>query len=74
LLAGGAAPCILNAANEVAVEAFLDGRLGFTAIAAVNEAVLEQLAHSPQASDLDAVLATDREARSAAQRRISRSS
>lgn len=34
------APCVLNAANEVAVEAFLDGRLGFTRIAAVIEETL----------------------------------
>ena len=37
--AGGTAPCVLNAANEVAVHAFLDGRLGFLGIAEVIERV-----------------------------------
>ena len=35
--AGGLAPTMLNAANEIAVEAFLDGRIGFLDIPAVNE-------------------------------------
>jgi 1-deoxy-D-xylulose-5-phosphate reductoisomerase len=39
--AGGTAPCVLNAANEVAVQAFLDGEIGFTAIAEVIERALE---------------------------------
>jgi 1-deoxy-D-xylulose-5-phosphate reductoisomerase len=39
--AGGTAPCVLNAANEVAVEAFLAGRVAFTAIAEVVEGTLE---------------------------------
>jgi 1-deoxy-D-xylulose-5-phosphate reductoisomerase len=38
--AGGTAPCVLNAADEVAVAAFLAGRIGFTAIATVIESVL----------------------------------
>jgi 1-deoxy-D-xylulose-5-phosphate reductoisomerase len=41
--AGGTAPCVLNAANEVAVHAFLDGRLGFLGIAEVIERVLDRL-------------------------------
>ena len=41
LIAGGAAPTVLNAANEVAVERFLDGRIGFLDIARIVEAVLE---------------------------------
>jgi 1-deoxy-D-xylulose-5-phosphate reductoisomerase len=40
---GGTAPCALNAANEIAVHAFLTGRLGFTGIPAVIEGVLERL-------------------------------
>ena len=40
-LAGGTAPCALNAANEVAVHAFLNGRLTFTGIPAVIEGVLD---------------------------------
>jgi 1-deoxy-D-xylulose-5-phosphate reductoisomerase len=39
-VAGGTAPCVLNAANEVAVQAFLDGEIGFTAIAEVIERAL----------------------------------
>jgi len=42
-VAGGTATCVLNAANEVAVHAFLGGRLGFMGIPAVIEATLEQL-------------------------------
>ena len=41
--AGGTAPCVLNAADEVAVAAFLDGRIPFTAIAEVIERVLEEM-------------------------------
>ncbi len=41
--AGGSAPCVLNAADEVAVAAFLDGKIGFDGIAAAIEAVLEQM-------------------------------
>ena len=44
--AGGTAPCVLNAANEVAVQAFLDGAIPFTAIAEVIERALE--AHEPR--------------------------
>jgi 1-deoxy-D-xylulose-5-phosphate reductoisomerase len=42
-LAGGTAPCVLNAANEVAVHAFLSGRLGFLGIPAVIEETLARL-------------------------------
>jgi 1-deoxy-D-xylulose-5-phosphate reductoisomerase len=45
--AGGTAPALLNAANEVAVQAFLDRRLNFTAIATVIDKVLQRLASSP---------------------------
>ena len=45
--AGGTAPAVLNAANEVAVQAFLDRRLNFTAIAEVIDMVLQRLAPSP---------------------------
>jgi 1-deoxy-D-xylulose-5-phosphate reductoisomerase len=59
--AGGTATCVLNAANEVAVHAFLAGRLGFMGIPAVIERTLERLpaerVHSFQslyAADADA--------------------
>ncbi len=45
--AGGTAPCVLNAANEVAVHAFLRGELGFTGIAAVIEETLASLPAAP---------------------------
>ena len=48
-LAGGTAPCALNAANEVAVHAFLTGRLTFTGIPAVIEGVLDAPRLAPRA-------------------------
>ena len=65
LRAGGGAPTILSAANEVAVEAFLARRLGFTAIAELVAAVLDRLG-SPPAESLDTVMALDAAARRAA--------
>jgi 1-deoxy-D-xylulose-5-phosphate reductoisomerase len=62
LRAGGAAPGVLNAANEVAVAAFLDGRIGFLDIADVAAATLD--AHAGvDASSLDALHEADRLAR-----------
>jgi 1-deoxy-D-xylulose-5-phosphate reductoisomerase len=46
-VAGGTAPCVLNASNEVAVGAFLDGELSFLGIAQVIERSLEQLPAEP---------------------------
>jgi 1-deoxy-D-xylulose-5-phosphate reductoisomerase len=46
-IAGGTAPCVLNAANEVAVHAFLSGRLTFLGIPAVIEGTLEQVDPAP---------------------------
>ena len=64
---GGTAPAALNAANEVAVEAFLARRIGFTVIAGVITAVLDR--HEPAPADnLSAVLAADN-----ASRRMARS-
>ncbi|MEW9856918.1 1-deoxy-D-xylulose-5-phosphate reductoisomerase [Novosphingobium sp. M1R2S20] len=60
--AGGAAPAILNAANEVAVAAFLAGQIAFTRIAAGVENVLSSYA-APAPASLSDVLAIDREAR-----------
>lgn len=66
LQAGGAAPTILNAANEVAVAAFLAGRIGFLDIVATVEGTLA--AYSPPApADIAAVTGTDAEARKIAQ-------
>jgi 1-deoxy-D-xylulose-5-phosphate reductoisomerase len=60
--AGGTAPCVLNAADEVAVAAFLGGRIPFTGIAAVIESVLEAIP-SQEVTHFDDLFATDAEAR-----------
>ncbi|SEM59975.1 1-deoxy-D-xylulose 5-phosphate reductoisomerase [Sphingomonas gellani] len=60
--AGGGYPAVLNAANEVAVEAFLDERIGFLEIAAIVEDTMQRL-DTPSPTTLDAVLAVDAEAR-----------
>lgn len=70
LAAGGAMPAVLNAANEVAVAAFLDERLRYTAIATVIERVMEALSGSV-ADDLESVLAVDAQARMAAEAAVS---
>ncbi|MCX7380251.1 MAG: 1-deoxy-D-xylulose-5-phosphate reductoisomerase [Alphaproteobacteria bacterium] len=62
LIAGGGAPAILSAANEIAVEAFLAGRIGFLAIADIAAAALDRLG-APDAGSLEAVLAHDAAAR-----------
>ncbi|HKZ13795.1 MAG TPA: 1-deoxy-D-xylulose-5-phosphate reductoisomerase [Solirubrobacterales bacterium] len=59
---GGTAPTVLNAADEVAVAAFLDGRIPFTGIAAVVERCLEEMPAAPVAHFED-LFATDAEAR-----------
>ena len=58
LRAGGGAPTILSAANEVAVEAFLQRRIGFLDIAGCVESVMDRLG-TPPADSLDEVVALD---------------
>lgn len=65
--AGGAAPAVLNAANEVAVAAFLSGQIAFTRIAVMVEEVLGRYAPAAPAA-LGDVIAIDAEARSHAHR------
>lgn len=65
LQAGAGAPAVLNAANEVAVAAFLDRKIGFLDIARIVEAVMQKLG-APPVPDLGAVLALDKDARAAA--------
>ena len=60
--AGGMAPCVLNAANEVAVGAFLAGEIAFTGIPALVERVLESVPAAPPAHFAD-LFECDREAR-----------
>ncbi len=67
--AGGTAPCVLNAADEVAVAAFLAGRIEFGAIPAVIEAVLEELPAAPL-THFDDVFAVDAEARRRSEERV----
>ncbi|WP_448871100.1 1-deoxy-D-xylulose-5-phosphate reductoisomerase [Desulfobulbus propionicus] len=69
LAAGGVQPAVLNAANEIAVAAFLRGRIGFLHIA---EVVEETLANTPQDDDLNlqAILAADQSARIVADQAI----
>lgn len=51
-------PAVLNAANEIAVRAFLDGRIGLAEIAALNESVMDDHEAGP-ADSFEAVLAAD---------------
>jgi 1-deoxy-D-xylulose-5-phosphate reductoisomerase len=65
-LRGGTYPCAFNAANEVAVAAFLDGRIGFLEIAETVERTLDTASGAP-ATDLDELTAADAEARRVAE-------
>jgi 1-deoxy-D-xylulose-5-phosphate reductoisomerase len=67
---GGTAPCVLNAANEIAVHAFLEGRLGFLEIAQVIERTLQELGSEP-VSSFESLYDADRLARTAAGEAIS---
>jgi 1-deoxy-D-xylulose-5-phosphate reductoisomerase len=70
LEAGGQAACVLNAANEVAVEAFLKEKIGFLDIARTCEAALDKMASQSDfgsaPTDMQAVMETDQRARSTA--------
>jgi 1-deoxy-D-xylulose-5-phosphate reductoisomerase len=63
---GATAPCVLNAANEVAVQAFLDGRLPFLGIPDIVERTLSAVEGTP-ARDLDDLIAVDGQGRRTAQ-------
>jgi 1-deoxy-D-xylulose-5-phosphate reductoisomerase len=68
---GGSCPAILNAANEVAVAAFLEHRIGFMDIAAVVERTLDQLPPGTVEDwDVDELLDLDRRARECAERNL----
>jgi 1-deoxy-D-xylulose-5-phosphate reductoisomerase len=68
--AGGAYPVALNAANEVAVEAFLDGRIRFLRVADVIEEVLEVVPDFGMMQSMEAIVAVDRWARDEATSRV----
>jgi 1-deoxy-D-xylulose-5-phosphate reductoisomerase len=63
--AGGTAPCVLNAANEIAVHAFLEGRLRFLGIPEVIERTLSQLGSQPVRA-FESLYQADRQARTVA--------
>jgi len=67
--AGGTAPCVLNAADEVAVHAFLGGRIGFLDIARVIESALEELPTRP-VRGFDDLYAADTETRELARQLV----
>jgi 1-deoxy-D-xylulose-5-phosphate reductoisomerase len=69
LRAGGGAPVVLNAANEIAVQAFLDGRIGFLDIAAIVESCLDRV-NAGAAADLEEVAVADQSARAEARRQV----
>jgi len=60
---GGLQGAVLNAAKEVALEAFIDGRAGFLQMAEITEAIMEMMRSVPPASSMDDVFAVDAEAR-----------
>ncbi len=62
---GGSAPAALNAADEIAVQAFLEGRIGFSSIPVIVERTVEAVADRPVGT-VEEVLAADREARAVA--------
>lgn len=70
LRAGGTMPATLNAANEVAVQAFLDKRIRLPDIAEINEAVMRSHT-AARAADLETVIEADRSAREAANAHLS---
>lgn len=59
-------PCVINAANEIAVQAFLDGQIGFNQIASVNRKVLLALDDRGDPDSIDAIMSLDHEARTLA--------
>ena len=66
---GGNIPCILNAANEVAVDAFLKGKIGFFAMSDIIEQTISETAFISSPT-LDDYIATDREARARTSEKI----
>jgi 1-deoxy-D-xylulose-5-phosphate reductoisomerase len=71
LRAGGSTPAALNASNEVAVQAFLDGRVGFLGIPRIVETVLERHRAGPVGS-IEDILESDRHARRMAEDLVAR--
>jgi 1-deoxy-D-xylulose-5-phosphate reductoisomerase len=70
--AGGTAPAVFNAANEVAVEAFLKGAIGFTEIVDIVQGAVESVENTAD-PDLEAILRADQQARESATRKVEQS-
>ena len=69
---GGAMPAVMNAADEVAVSAFLEERIGFTRISEIVSEVYHRLCDCARAVALDEIIAADRRARAVASELIER--
>lgn len=69
---GPAAPCVLNAANEIAVGAFLERKIGFLDIARINEIVMNLFGHQRAPQSIEDVLALNDQSRQAAQQEVNR--
>jgi 1-deoxy-D-xylulose-5-phosphate reductoisomerase len=66
MVAGGSQGAVLNAAKEVALDAFIEGRLGFLDMAVITEAVMDRLSGLPAAGAMEDVFAIDAQARACA--------
>ena len=60
---GGAVPAVMNAADEIAVEAFLNGKIDFVGISDLVMSTVDRLSSAASARSLDEILAYDKEAR-----------
>ncbi|MBS1070306.1 1-deoxy-D-xylulose-5-phosphate reductoisomerase [Gluconobacter cerinus] len=74
LRAGGAAPAVFSAANEVAVDAFLNRRIGFLGIGETIDSALQAMTENPELTTLDEVLEWDARGRALAEEYILRES
>lgn len=72
MTSGGAMPCILNAAREVAVEAFLEGAIGFLDMAPLVAEAMNRMAETSAPASVEEVLATDARARDVARALVPR--
>jgi 1-deoxy-D-xylulose-5-phosphate reductoisomerase len=70
LQAGGAAPTVMNAANEVAVDAFMAGRIGFYGISALVDTVCSRMTAMNEPGSVDEALMIDAEARALSRERL----
>ena len=71
---GGGCPAVVNAADEIAVEAFLSSRIGFTDISDTVISVYEKMADAKTATSLEDIIAADRAARQIAKEQIAKHS